>query len=366
MKRHLLIMILLGSTILNSSAAERITVDQILDRRISAHGRRYFSKGKSPEWYGVSAVIREVETFPYCREIMLDYIESEMREKADLWPQVVPLYLQTGGAPKVVVELLPTFKNPQTVELAKLYLLIHGIPSGEFPRKIENTNTQLKASLELLDGVKGLHLSKKKAWPQIQLTVENISKVNVLFFHNKFSLRVFRSDGIALLENQNLPKKINELSVVVLKPGNRLVHNISTQPGSQTGIKSRHGGSGRWYAGRDMHMPEFWMFHGELVDVGLGHDKVPLAVQFVYNPDELLPRFSPEFLAKCQTFNAEKLAPYYFGPNQYIQQISFANDGVVASGMLKLDLTIPRHGTVKPIEIWTKKQPIDEFKWIWE
>lgn len=309
---------------------------------------QYFSKGISPKWEGVARIYFKVMADPDCKKTMLAYVEEKLRHDADFWPEVVPLYLQLGGAPALVVELLPSFTNPKTVALAQLYLMVQGESSSFTPSPIKNTSTTLKASL-------------RHEGDFFVVSVENIDPdQSVLFVRENYSvLSVCRADGIALpARRSSLRGRVDETNLIVLRPGDCYEFKVSTRLGGCHPTANASFDAIGWYSGRMGGLNRLlWGLDGTLVGSSFDRAPIPLVVQFVYDPSRaLLERYrDPELLTPFINNNKS------FNPHS--RKVCIDDDGIVASNPVSLTVSVPRpvgSVIVRPVEespiggVWNK------------
>ncbi len=342
MKRYpFFILYLFVATSAFSTVEEKLSASEV--QRI--YETRCFSKGKTPHWKGVADMYFTVKADPGCKKMMLEYVEEKLRHDADFWPQVVPLYLQLGGDPALVVELLPSFKNPETVALAQLYLMIQGEPSGSTPAPIKNTSTKLKASL-------------RHEGEFFVVSVENIDPYqSVLFVRENFSvLSVWRTDGVALPGHRNhLNGRVDETNLVVLRPGDCYEFKVAARLGwgSHPTADSSFDDGGYWHdGGRFGGLSKLlWGLDGTLVASSFDRAPVPLVVQFVYDPSTaLLLRYrDPELLTPF----VRKIK----GAHRRLREVCVDNHGIVASNPVFLKMSISRPAKGSPIDgVWTSSK----------
>lgn len=335
-KYHSFVLYLFIATAAFSKIEEKFSASEV--QRI--YETRCFSKGKSPGWGGAARIYFTVKADSGCKKMMLEYVEEKLRHDADFWPQVVPLYLQLGGDPALVVELLPSFKDPKTVAVAQLYLMIQGESSGPAPTPIKNTSTKLKARL-------------RHEGDFFVVSVENIDpKKSVLFVRENYSvLSVYRTDGIALPSNRNSGRgRVDEANLVVLRPGDCYEFKVSAllrpycHPVAPASVKVG-GWAGNSFVGSSM--PKFLLGIDRTPVASIfDHDPIPLVVQFVYDPSTaLFPR----------NHNPELLTPFVSHNNNYnARKVYIENHGIVASDPVSLTVSVPCPAEDSPIGgVWT-------------
>ena len=331
------------------SIAENRAPSRLLDGIIKHFEDTYYSQGVQPGWTGVVSIYSGVLSFPDCRQEMLEYVKGKVLKDADVWPEIIPLYLQIGGDPELVVGLLPALKNPQAEALAKVYLMIQKVPSGKLPESSKNTSTCLKATLRHENG-------------DFVVSIANIDqKYSVLFAHGTHAnLSIWRTDGIDLPVYRT-PRRgpLNQKSLIVLNPGDkyefRICGNLTDNviPAIDCYIDK-----GTWYAPSSlMQMPGFWALDGTVVASDYDCDPIQLEVQYVYNPSVELQRISPLILEQYQS-------------NSTFNMLLLPEDvGVVTSDPIPIKRSVTRSKKGSALRLWNipwkRELTRDEFTGEW-
>lgn len=331
MKAYIFIILLVQSTAI--TFGDTPSPEELVGNTQRALNRVFYSQGKEPGWPGAATVYRQVISFPACRNAMQNFVADKIRQDADAWPQAVPLYLQIGGNPSLVRKLLPSFSNPETVGLAKLYLMIHCEPLEKSPKSIVNKSSKLDASIRHEDGF-------------VSVLIENISDQPALFIRNKFSnLKIWRSDGVCLPENYD--SRLDYLDAnfpIILQPRDRYEFRIKAR--LETGIRPvvpNYNFKGM------LGEPEFWSFDRTVVAAGYGPKSVPLIIQFVYDPKEKISSLPQPIAELIHDRNKKGKEDIYYADECILME----EVGVVSSKPIQISLTIPRLSEGSSSNMWS-------------
>lgn len=287
-------------------------------------------------WIGATGVYLQMISFPECWEELFAYVEGSL-DKADSWSQVIPLYLQIGGDVDRVVSMLPRLKNPESIALANIYLMIHNRATLTEIPCITNRSDCVEATLRQEDG-------------SIVVSLKNVDRNHPVLLAKRpeGNLRIWRTDGVDIPSHFYNPtnRKLDNASVIVLNPGDRYEFNIGTElkPESRPKYEGFDFNRGIWHEGGGLLAPNLWRLDGVVVASSLSGEAVPLTVQFVYDASLVLPQVNPEVLASYRQMN-ENL-------HSNSSPLRIDDVGVVASKPLEISLPIAKPQKGSPVGSW--------------